>query len=49
MMFHVWHILVIVMIFVLGFILGDRFKRKRINRFFYFKYLRKIQQIRRGQ
>jgi len=48
-MFHVWHVLAIVLIFILGFILGDKFKRKRINRYFYFKYLRKIQQIRRGQ
>ena len=47
MMFNVWHVLAIVLIFILGFILGDRFKRKRINRFFYFKYLRKIQKIRR--
>jgi hypothetical protein len=28
MMFHVWHVLAIVLIFILGFILGDRFKRK---------------------
>ena len=48
MMFHMWHVLAIIMIFALGFILGDMFKRKRVNRYFYFKYLRKLEKIRRG-
>ena len=33
MMFHVWHILAIVMIFALGFIVGKDFTRKRAINF----------------
>ena len=33
MMFHVWHILAIVMIFALGFIIGKDFTRKRAINF----------------
>lgn len=33
MMFHVWHILAIIMIFALGFILGKNFTKKRAINF----------------
>tara|TARA_R100001015_G_scaffold8110_2_gene3161 strand:+ start:657 stop:866 length:210 start_codon:yes stop_codon:yes gene_type:complete len=33
MMFHVWHILAIVMIFALGFIIGKNFTKKRAINF----------------
>ena len=29
MMFHVWHVLAIVLIFILGFILGKNYTKKR--------------------